>query len=333
MTRFAIEEADFHGHPVLELFDRDCGSRLRVALRGATVLSYRVPDGDRLLDIADGYVDATELETTRHSRFAVMAPFANRIADARYRFAGEERDLQPGVSDGRGIRHGFVRREPFAVDARAANDTAACLTLVYRGLRPGVHPGWPHAVDVSVGYRLHAGGLDMYIEQHNVGDTAAPAFCGWHPYFRVGDDAIDGWQLQVPGRAWVRTDALLLPLDGAAAFGDLDATPALDFRQLRAVGSAPLDVAYTGLAVDADGRSRSVLRHPRSGLTLRVWQEHGVVLVFTGDTLSRGARDSVAVEPMESMSNAYNRDDCRAAVMLAAGARRRFRFGVEVAHT
>jgi aldose 1-epimerase len=54
------------------------------------------------------------------------------------------------------------------------------------------------------------------------------------------------------------------------------------------------------------------------------------MLAFTADTVTRDVRRSVALEPMESMSNAFNRPDCADAIRLEPGAEREFRCGVEI---
>jgi aldose 1-epimerase len=54
---------------------------------------------------------------------------------------------------------------------------------------------------------------------------------------------------------------------------------------------------------------------------------------FTADTASRDVRRSVALEPMESMANAFDRPDCADAIRLLPGAERRFRCGVEIEHS
>jgi len=70
---------------------------------------------------------------------------------------------------------------------------------------------------------------------------------------------------------------------------------------------------------------------PDSGLAVVVWQQSGVTLAFTGDTLAGpAARRSIALEPMEAMTDAFNRDDCVEAITLAAGAERRFHCGLEI---
>ena len=71
-----------------------------------------------------------------------------------------------------------------------------------------------------------------------------------------------------------------------------------------------------GLAADADGLIRNRLRDPVRGCGLTVWQQGGLVHLFTGDTLERGARRSVAIEPVETMTDTLNRADCEAAIGL-----------------
>ena len=66
-------------------------------------------------------------------------------------------------------------------------------------------------------------------------------------------------------------------------------------------------------------------------MKITVFQERGLMHVFTGDTLGRRPRNALALEPIEVLTNAFNRPECRDAITLAPGAERSFRFGVEVA--
>ncbi|MGW7819567.1 hypothetical protein ACWGLF_15780 [Streptomyces puniciscabiei] len=68
---------------------------------------------------------------------------------------------------------------------------------------------------------------------------------------------------------------------------------------------------------------------PVTGEELRVWQYGGYLHVFTGDTLARDCRASIALEPVETMTNAFNRPEPAAALALEPGGRREFGFGVE----
>lgn len=329
MTRYAAENARLGEQEIVVLTDRADNRRLRISRHGAALLSYEVAFGGVVQDLADGYRDAAEVTARPGSRFAIMVPFAGRIADARYTFDGQPQDLQPGVVGAeRASRHGFVRDATFDVTALSSDENGAQVTLTTTSIRP--QPGYPHAIDLSITFTLNAGGITLEASMRNVGDSLAPCFFGWHPYFRLAASSVDGWQLQIPAQTLIRSDADLIALSGAAAYVSLDDAPALDFREPRLVGDSILDHEYTDLYAEADGRIRTRLRDPASGLGMAVWQESGVMHAFTADTASRDARRAVALEPMECMANAFNRPECEQAIRLLPGAERRFRCGVEV---
>jgi aldose 1-epimerase len=328
-TRYAAGRSRLGGQDIVVLADADGSRRIRIARHGAALLGFEVVFAGAARDLADGYRDAAEVAARAGSRFAIMVPFAGRIADARYRFDGQPQDLQPGVAGAaRASRHGFVRDADFDIAALSADDSSAQVTLATSAIRP--QPGYPHAIDLAVTYTLDAGGLTLEARMRNVGDSAAPCFFGWHPYFRVAAGEVDGWQLQIPAQTLIRTGADLIALAGTEAYVALDDAPALDFREPRRIGDSILDQGYTDLEADADGRIRTRLRDPASGFGIAVWQESGVMHAFTADTVSRDARRAVALEPMECMADAFNRPECAEAVRLEPGAERRFRCGVEI---
>lgn len=334
MMRYSAEKAVLDDQQIIVLTDQQTQRRLRVACHGAALITFEVPLNGTMHDIADGYRDAAEIAARPGSRFAIMVPFAGRIGDARYAFEGHSQDLDPAVIGAdRASRHGFVRNADFTVTALAASTSGARVTLATAAIRP--RPGYPHAIDLTVTFTLDDGGMALEASMRNVGDSDAPCFFGWHPYFRVGNNAAagntaDAWELQIPAQTLIRTDADLIALAGTAGYVPLDDAPAFDFRAPRAIGAAVLDHEFTDLQADADGRMRTHLRDPATGLGIAVWQERGVMHAFTADTASRDARRAVALEPMECMANAFNRPEWAAAIKLAPGAERRFRCGVEV---
>jgi aldose 1-epimerase len=329
MTRYAADHAQWGTQEIVVLTDHLDNQRLRIARHGAALLSYEVTVAGVTQDLADGYHDAAEVTGRPGSRFAIMVPFAGRIADARYEFDGQSQDLQPGVvGSERASRHGFVRDTNFDVTALSADDSGAQVTLSTSSIRP--QPGYPHAIDLSVTFTLGADGITLEVSMRNVGDSAAPCFFGWHPYFRLAASTVDGWQLQIPAQTLIRSGADLIALPGAAAYVALDEAPALDFREPRLLGDSILDHEYTDLHAEADGRIRTRLRDPASGLGIAVWQERGVMHAFTADTASRDVRRAIALEPMESMADAFNRPECAQAIRLLPSTERRFRCGVEV---
>jgi aldose 1-epimerase len=218
----------------------------------------------------------------------------------------------------------------FAITGLSADAQGARVTFTTHAIRPGVHPGYPYAIDLAVTYTLDAKGLTLEAVMRNVGPDAAPCFFGWHPYFRLSDGAIDGWELQIPADTVVRTDAEYIPLPGDEARVPMDHAPELDFRRMQPIGARELNHGFTDLHRNADGRARTSLRDPDSGLGIAMWQASGVMLAFTADTVTRDVRRSVALEPMESWADAFNRPDCAEVIRLESGAERRFQCGVEI---
>jgi aldose 1-epimerase len=332
MTAFSIEQARLGPQDIVILHDDARGRSVHLARHGAALIRLEQKIGGTIHQLADGYRDSTEIESRPSSRFAIMVPFANRIDDARYTFDGQSYDLQPGVRGAeRASRHGFVRGVDFDIAALHADAQSAQVTFTTSVIRPGKFAGYPFAIDLAVIFTLDAGGLSLVASMRNVGDRAAPCFFGWHPYFRISDSALDSWELQLPATMLVRTNADYIPLPGVEAYQPLDEAPrALDFRQAKPIGTTKIDNGYAHLVYGADGRARMRLRDPASGIGISVWQEKGVALAFTADTVTRDVRRSVALEPMESMSNAFNRPDCADAIRLEPGAERHFRCGVEI---
>lgn len=325
--RYTSERSAIGDQPIVVL-GNDAGRRVRIACHGAALIGFEVPRAGRPFDIAAGYRDAAEIVARPGSRFGIMAPFAGRIADARYRFAGGDYDLQPGAApEKRESRHGFVRDADFAV-TELVSDTDRARTTLSTSIRS--QPGYPFTIDLSVTFTLDAGGLTLAARMRNVGDDPAPCFFGWHPYFRVSDGPADEWLLQVPARALIRTGSDLIALDGNAAYVALDDAPAVDFRRATQIAGRILDQGYADLLGDADRRIRTRLTDPETRFSVTVWQEHGVMHVFTGDTLKRDPRRAVALEPMECMADAFNRPEWAEAIRLEPAAERLFRCGIGV---
>lgn len=332
MSRYTFRHEHLGPWPVVAMIDTDSGTAVRLARRGATLLEYLLPLADRMHNLADGYATADDLAAMKGARFATMCPFANRVADARYRFDGVAHDLKPGATgDNRRILHGFVQAVDFDLVSVDADNAGACVRMSTQAIRPDAWPGYPFALDLEVAFTLHPGGLDLVATMRNVGDTAAPCFFGWHPYLRLREDSVDELELKLPAQTAVVTDDALIPLPGNDAFKPLDACPELDFRDWQRIGARQLDNGFANTQADADGRIRSHLRDPASGLGVSMWQTSGVIQVYTGDTLEGAAvRRAVALEPMQAMTDAFNRPDCAGLVTLPAGEERAFHCGLEV---
>ncbi len=331
------------------------GAELTVALRGATVLAWRAPwnrssaASRDLADLVDGYATEQALLDQDATRSGLMFPFANRIASGTYVFDGATHHVPPVAPGETQTMHGFARvldwevvpddeGAPHGTDgvdgtgapgaARSpggATEAEPVVLTLSTEVRGADVAGYPFDLETRIRFALTERTLDVTWTYRNTGRHAAPVTAGWHPYFRVpGHDTIDGLELYVPARATVATDAGLLPLDGEAARVVRDAVGPV------ALAGTCLDTAFTDLVTDADGRARTRVLDPSTGAGLELWQERGNMHVYTGDGLDERARASIALEPVESLTNAFNREDCAQDVRLAPGEERVFRFGVGI---
>ena len=321
-ARATVERGTLDGEPTWILTHPD-GPRVVVAEAGAMVLAWQAPGADgALVDLIDGYTSAAEIASLDGFRNAVLAPWSNRVRDARYTFNGVRHDLRPGRTGRREALHGLVAGARWTRAHAGVRDSDRMIRLTTT-VAPGDHPGYPFALEVSATYSLGIGSegearLGVELAVTNIGETAAPVALGWHPYLRLpGHATIDDLELTVPARARVLTDEALVPLAGEQAYAGTAAP--VRFPSLAGVS---LDDAFTQLVPDGDGVVATVLRSPRTGESLTVEQEPhqaSVVHVFTGDKLERGARTSVAVEPCQLMADAFNRADSADGLVLAPG--------------
>jgi aldose 1-epimerase len=335
MTRFKTSHGRFGTYETVVLEDTTTGSKAAFVRLGGPLLAWHVPFQGKLFDVTDGFATPEELAEAKGGRAWIMAPWTNRIDGGQYEWGGARLDL--GVEDPvkRVILHGFVKRLGVDVESESADDAAARVTFSVKVIRTGGFRGYPFDVDILVAYALKPGRLEVEVTGRNVGMAAAPFCSGWHPYFKTPSKGIDGLKLTIPAKTKIVSDARLLPMAGEAARTPIEKAPEFDFRpgsvRGNLVGSQVIDASYADLAPDADGWLRTRVEDPATGMKITVFQERGLMHVFTGDTLGRRPRNALALEPIEVLTNAFNRPECRDAITLAPGAERTFRFGVEVA--
>lgn len=318
--------------------------RAQVSSLGGVITSWEVERGDGGCELIDGYADAAEHAGLHGYRNAVLAPWSNRIRQARFDFGGYACDLGEDADGVREALHGLISGCEFReVSADADRVCLAC------EIAPS--EGYPFRVEVRVTYRLvgtdgrHR--LELDIEARNAGDEEAPVTLGWHPYLRHLGAANEA-RVRLPGRTLVRTDEANVPLPGDAAFVAL-ADVASGVAQLEGdcrdlvyadgdlllIGPANLDHAVTDLRPDDDGWVRASLTHADGSrvsvefLPAECTRGVGIFHVFTGEVLPERAGEALALEPCLAMTDAFNRDECAHWVGLAPGATRILRAGLE----
>ncbi|GAC1325394.1 MAG: aldose 1-epimerase family protein [Mycobacteriales bacterium] len=299
-------------HPSGKQFTLTAGRQRAVVVEvGAGLREYRV--GSRHL--IDGY---SAEQMCVGARGATLLPWPNRIEDGAYTFAGEDHQLPLTEVSKHNAIHGLVRWAPWSVASRGEHK----VRLAYR-LLPS--PGYPFALDLTVEYALRKDGLTVTTTAKNIGSRLAPYAAGAHPYLSAGTDLIDEAYAVVPASRYLPTDERGIPTDTIGVEGT-----AYDFRERHEVEDVRIDVAYTDLLRDPDGKARARLtRADGTGVALWVDESYPYLEIFTGDTLPVEAlrRRGLGVEPMTGPPNAFRTG--RDVIRLDPGATVTTRWGLE----
>jgi aldose 1-epimerase len=255
---------------------------------GAALRSYRVAGHD----VLSGY---GESEMASSARGQPLIPWPNRLRDGQYSWDGTQHQLPLTEPAKHNAIHGLIRWTNWTTARQSTREVE---------LRHVLHPqpGYPFTLALSVTYCLDDSGLTVTTSATNLGSSSLPYAAGQHPYL-AAPDVVDDCRLQLEAATYLPTDDRGLPTGTSAVAGS-----EYDFRSERRIGQTELDLAFTDLARDDDGRAWVVFRTP-DGATTRVWvdESYRYVELFTADSVphDRRRRRSLGVEPMTSPPNAF----------------------------
>ena len=256
-------------------------TRLRFRVKGEWVDFLRpVPDGDLLLDYKSG-----------HGSYA-MAPWSNRLADAKFRFRGEEHQLRKNFRDGTAI-HGDVRTRPWTLlESEPERFEAELRTGDFADFN------FPFAMRFRQRLALEGESLRVDFTTENLDSKPAPAGLGFHPFIlRRLTWRDEDVMVQVPAEH-------VYPAAGCLPTGPARPVEGeTDLRALRRVGAPNLDHCFTGLT---DRELRIV--YPGSRVEVRFTLDESFThVVFYAPNTSNGQPTSfVAVEPVTNANNGFN---------------------------
>ena len=330
---FKVYSSKFGDLETVVLSNHSTGEKAEIALTGATLLSFNIPFGDSHFNIIDGFADNAEFKAARGARSWIMIPFANRIPEGRYTFGGKEYLLRP-VEPRTQVIHGFASYMNYKLISADESSNGAKVVLGLNEIRPGFAEGYPFALDIFISFSLKENELTLEVSAENVGDEPAPFGTGWHPYFKTNDKGIDDLILSLNADKIIRIDDSYIPLPGNNAYADVSGFPELNFNDYEAPGNRiingrKLDTCYSSLKKDENGFSECSLTDRSNGLRISMFQRGGVTLAFSGDSLSHRKRMSVALEPMQFITNAFNKPECQNDLSVMPGGKSVFTFGVK----
>ncbi|NDK31616.1 aldose epimerase family protein [Nesterenkonia haasae] len=231
---------------------------------------------------------------------AVLAPWPNRIAQARYTHAGTSYELPVNEEATGAAVHGLLHDVDLAVQLQRESEVH---------LTGFIEPssGYPFRLEVVLVYRV-AGHLGLtatlstrYIPETTAGDDAdaalratAPYGAGFHPYLTAADAPLKSCRLRLPASTVAKTKASGKVVGSKQVSGDLDLTSG------PLLAGLTIDHAYTNLP--EQGWSAE-LTHGPSGFVVRMIADTPWAQVYTGESINRAG---VAVEPMTCPPNAFN---------------------------
>lgn len=264
----------------------------QVAQVGASLRSLRV-DG---LDLVPPYPAGTP---TPAASGITLVPWPNRVRDGAWTQRGVTRQLPITEPRTGSASHGLLRFAPYQptppTEPTAPADAALTLSAT-------VFPqtGYPFHLDTAVTYAVTDAGIEATHRITNIGAEDAPVAVGTHPYLCLGGVATADLTLTVPGETWFELDDRLLPV------AERPVTADVDLRGGRRLGDVDINLAYGGLARDADDRARATLSAP-DGRIVTLWLGPGLeyLQVYTMSTYP-GQDLAVAVEPMSAPADALN---------------------------
>lgn len=295
-----------HGWPTgLYLLQHPDGMAVSISNFGAKILQVVVPDRHgRFDDVVLGYADLPGVLAGSPSLGAFIAPFAGRLAQAR--FPAQGRTWQVGANEGPHALHGGPagsRHQVFQVQHHDALSLRLHLTL------PAQQTGWPGTLALQLLYRLDSPfTLSLEYEAQAL-DGDCPVSLTTHAFFNLGGAAhptIDRHWLQLWADDWLSTDADQVVTGERRPVAGTDA----DLRQPRPLADlGQVDRAYvlTPTAVPGQARLCARLGCEETGRVMETWSTEPVLQFYTGDKLSppHRPRAGLCLEP-QHFPNAPN---------------------------
>ncbi len=299
-------------------------TKLNLLSKGLTFIDLYITLNNHHINILDGYKNETEFETYTGARNCFMVPYSNRIKNFSYKLHNIIYSFtQPDYTDTLKM-HGLIKFKDFnLIDYNLCSDKAELKfeTILYND----EFPFYPFNLKVVITLKLSNNFLKITISGINENNFEIPFGCGWHPYFKLGSK-IDNLILAVPSKTIVLIDETFCPVQNYKKL--LNPDDELYFLANKVIGNRKINVCYTDLIINNDNQIHTYLIDKAYKIKLDVFQEKGVIYIFTADGLKFRERESIAIEPVEFITDVYNHQEYFNELMIKPNSFKNFNFGV-----
>jgi galactose mutarotase-like enzyme len=243
----------------------------------------------------------------------LLHPWANRLAEDRYRVNGTAVRLDAasrrGQRDEHGLAiHGLLNGFQYWRTVEPEERWALAAEVDF-SVHPELLAGFPFPHRLRLDVALRSRTLTVRTTLTATGDRPVPVAFGFHPYLRLPDVERERWCVELPAMRHLELDARSIPTG---------ATRALD-AQSGPLGPRAFDDGF----VDVPEGAEFVLAGGGRRLTARFEEGYPVAQVF-----APCSADVVCFEPMTAPPNALVTGD--GLTLLAPGARYRATFSITV---
>jgi aldose 1-epimerase len=178
---------------------------------GALLHSFVIAVNGENLNIIDNYSgrEHVEEELDISYKSSKLSPFVCRLRDGKYKIDDEAFEIGKKFGDGNAI-HGLLYNKPFKIVSEFADDNQASVSLRYHFKKED--PGYPFDYVCEVRYTLIPQSvLQVETTILNLDTVEIPIADGWHPYFQLGGNDINDYEIDVSTTSMVQFDDRLLP--------------------------------------------------------------------------------------------------------------------------
>jgi len=186
-----------------------------------------------------------------------LFPFSGRIAEARFRFANRDINLEPNFAPEPHAIHGRAWQNVWHLDEH----TQTSASLVYESASAGAIDDWPWPYRATQRFMLEDDGLTLSLSITNAADEAMPAGLGWHPYFRRDDARLTADVREI----WRSGDDMIpagpSPVDESNDLRTARDVCDLEFDDAFGVGESPTEIEWPATGIRASLVATKNLRH------------------------------------------------------------------------
>ena len=290
---FKIKKEKFGSFQKYKLINQNTGESASIIPDfGANVNELVLKKKDKLIQVIEGDKNTKELKKNAWFKGAKLNPFPNRTKDGKYKFENKTYQLPINFKVQDHAIHGLLYNKKFKVKKKISSKTKASLILSYNYNKES--KGFPFKFKTEIEYTLSDRGLEVKTKVTNKGNTKMPFADGWHPYFKL-DDKINNLYLKIPSAKQILVDKRMIPTGKTKKLSK--------FRKLEKINKTNFD---TGFACNKSKIIETSIYSKKSNTKLILWQEGGKNRYNFLQVFIPPKRDSIAIEPMTSNTNALN---------------------------